>query len=102
MVFRRIYWVVEDLNSTNSSVRGVFTSVADLTDRLIAELKTSDHIRLSLMRLDKDHGTLGSWNSPDFKSLIDDLNEFIATGEFTYDECHGLAQSLSEKFMVPA
>jgi len=101
MVFRRIYWVVEDLKTSESSVRGVFTSVADLIDRLIADLDSGSNIRLSLMRLDKDHGTLGCWTSPNFESLLVDLNSFIETGEFTYDECHELADSLKDKFVVP-
>jgi hypothetical protein len=95
MVFRRIYWVVEEFKGNESTVAGVFTSIIDLREFLSPERMNSvSKTRLNLMKLDAPDGTLGKWDSTDFSSMRGDLDQFVKTGEFTIDQCDDLVDTL--------
>ena len=97
MQFRRIYWVVEETRQGDRELRGVFTSINDLLDRYLDSVGTEkpDSIRLSLVKLDQVGAPLGVWQSGKFESLRQDLQQFIASGEFSIDECDRLSGHLS-------
>lgn len=92
MTFRIIYWVVEQLDASSSRVTGVYTSIHDLID--IGLGGTDKNVRLSLFKLDSPAGKLGEWKGPDFDGLRSDLEQFIASGEFTIEQCNALADHL--------
>lgn len=96
MVFRKIYWVVEETRQNQRAVIGVFTSNSDLIDSYLSVVSHDrpDSFRISLVKLDKVGGVLGTWDSPSFEGLRGDLNAFIATGEFTIDECDRIGEHL--------
>ncbi|MBX3120055.1 MAG: hypothetical protein KF784_13395 [Fimbriimonadaceae bacterium] len=101
MVFRRIYWVTEQIdNNGKSQVTGVYTSIHDLVgnglrwiDGEPAEFAT---FRLSLVKLDYSGGVLGCWESPNFDTLAADLQPFVATQEFTIEDVTQLPLLLGE------
>ena len=96
MVFRKIYWVVEETRQDERAVVGVFTSNSDLIDRYLTEIGADrpDSFQISLVKLDKVRGVLGTWSSPDFEGLRTDLDDYIATGEFSIDECDQICHQL--------
>lgn len=93
MVFRKIYWVAEEVQNGASELKGVFTSVSDLHDKFVAP-HSGQSLKLSLVKLDSPEGVLGTWSSPDFSGLEDDLKEYIGTGEFHQEECERLVRTL--------
>ena len=100
MKFRRIYWVTEQLDHDGSSqVAGVFTSIPDLLDgglKWVDSIKRRDGIRLNLIQLDNKEGPLGTWTSPGFQNLAEDLKQFVASGEYSSTECETLVDSLKK------
>ncbi|MCH7904820.1 MAG: hypothetical protein IH944_09675 [Armatimonadetes bacterium] len=99
MKFRKLYWVTEQIDGQGrSEVVGVYTSIPDLVEiglRWDDGLSKRVGYRLSLVKLDSKKKPLGAWQSPDFASLADDLEEFINTKEFSRSECERLVQELS-------
>lgn len=82
MKFRKIHWVVERLGEgTASQIAGVFTSNQDLAEKVIGRI--DGRLRLSLVQLDSDQGPLGSWEIPNFGSLLDDLRLYVDDGEMS-------------------
>jgi hypothetical protein len=103
MMFRRLYWVVEELDTSNrSQVTGVYTSIQDLIKHGLCGVDTGNEIRLTLTKLDSNKPPLGCWNSPRFEDLANSLNEYVATDEFTAEQCKALCDKLHEMYVVPA
>jgi hypothetical protein len=96
MVFRKIYWVIEQMNDNGSSkVCGVFTSIPDLLDRGLCDCgKSGEKLRLSLHKLDCSQGALGTWIQGDSPQFLDDLKQFVETGEMNDSDCKELAAAL--------
>ncbi len=98
MKFRRIYWVTEQLGRQgHSHVAGVYTSVHDLIERGLVYMDGLDSgggLRVSLVQLDSATRPLGTWVSPDFAGLEEDLREFVQSQELSAQECESLASSL--------
>lgn len=95
MMFRKLYWVVEHLDEKGSSrIQGVFTSIPDL---IRIGLKTDAQVRLTLAKLDTHEAPFGCWTGPEFDGLGQKLEEFIATDEFTREQCQALIQALNSK-----
>ena len=101
MMFRKLYWVTEQIEPNGSSnVTGVYTSIPDLIRH---GLRWTDHngggeFRLTLTKLDCVKSPLGVWTSPTFDGLEDSLQEFVRTDEFSQDHCKSLVEEL-EKFV---
>lgn len=97
--FRKVYWVTEQLDAEGqSSVAGVFTSVHDLVDNGLKGMEDcakNAGFRLTLVELDKV-GPLGTWSSPDYEGLSDDLEIYVRTGEVAVYEKDDLLAKLKE------
>ena len=100
MKFRRLYWVTEQIDEQGrSEVVGVYTSIPDLVEvglRWDDGLSKRAGYRLSLVKLDSKKKPLGSWESPDFDGLADDLEEYIKSKEFSRPDCEKLVVDLAE------
>lgn len=101
MVFRKIYWVTEQIDLAGKShVTGVFTSIPDLMSKGLrwvnGEAGQFSGFRLSLVKLDCDGDVLGSWQSPGFDNLAADLQPYIATQEFSIEDVQQLPVALSD------
>jgi hypothetical protein len=98
MVFRRIYWVTEELADNGSSrATGVFTSTSDLASRGLRWLDGPQAgFRVVLVKLDSAGRPLGAWAGPDFAGLEADLQPFVATEELTEQEIETLGRALRE------
>ncbi len=98
--FRKVYWVTEQLDSEGiSSVAGVFTSVHDLVESGLKGMEGCSKdagFRLTLVELDKV-GPLGTWSSPDYAGLSDDLEHYVGTGEVAVYEKDDLIANLQQK-----
>lgn len=98
MKFRKLYWVTEQLDSDGrSEIAGVYTSIPDLVERgahWCAEIDKTAHFRLSLVKLDSNSRPLGSWTSPAFEGIEDDLATYVETQEMTTTEIEGLVESI--------
>lgn len=98
MMFRRLYWVTEELSVDGSSkVTGVYTSIPDLIRfglRWTSEARSG--LRLTLVKLDCEKEPLGVFEPPRYEQLAERLQDFIKTDEFTTDECRALVESLQE------
>ncbi|BBO23070.1 MAG: hypothetical protein QY327_08025 [Fimbriimonadaceae bacterium] len=98
MMFRKLYWVTEQVEADGASkVTGVYTSIHDLVEkgiRWLGERGDGQHFRLSLVKLDSGKAPLGVWTSPEFPSLLHDLQAFVRTHEFTSEECQELFDTL--------
>jgi len=98
MMFRRLYWVTEQVDREgHSSVIGVYTSIPDLIHHGLhwQDSANVDQLRISLTKLDSQLPPLGCWRSPDFHGLEEALQEFIATEEFSAEHCKNLVDRLS-------
>lgn len=102
MKFRKIYWVTEQLGSDGrSQVAGVFTSIQDLSGRGIAwmdGIDKRDGFRVSLVQLDSSKLPLGTWVTPDFSGIEEDLQEFVRTEELGAQDVEQLASDLRAFF----
>jgi hypothetical protein len=98
MMFRKIYWVTEEVDTAgHSEVTGVYTSIHDLVEKGLGNVKerlADSVLRLSLVQLDTP-GALGRWTSPGFGSLSEDLDQYLATGEILDHDKESLLNSLS-------
>lgn len=100
MTFRRIYWVTEQLADNNvSCVTGVYTSIQDLIHvglRWVEDCEFKSGFRISLVKLDDGHMPLGTWQSPSFKGIADDLQEYVQTQEFNISDVESLEEELGK------
>jgi hypothetical protein len=106
MMFRRLYWVTEQLDEQGrSEVTGVYTSIPDLVRhgiRWSRDCEKHAGFRLTLVKLDHTLGPLGCWSSPKYEGLEDDLQTFIETDEFTVEQCKSLMTHLEDFSKAPA
>ncbi len=102
MKFRKLYWVTEQLDGENrSEVTGVYTSLPDLMAkgfRWCEEVEKTSTFRLSLVKLDSSKKPLGVWDSPDFKGMLEDLQEFVETDEFDRFEIQHFVENATSFF----
>lgn len=97
MPFRRIYWITEHVDADGSTrASGVYTSVYDLVERGLP--RHGQGLRLTLVKVDSDGDPLGSYASPTFDGLAEDLLGYAATDEVTADQRKGLLEALSSHF----
>jgi hypothetical protein len=102
MMFRRLYWVVEEVEkSGRSQVIGVYTSIQDLINRGLGCVDSGNEIRLTLTKLDSTKPPLGCWASPRFENIEKDLEEYVQTDEFTVEQCLALSQELHRMYAAP-
>src|SRR5690349_6835553 len=103
MMFRRLYWVVEELEqSGRSQVTGVYTSIQDLIKHGLSCVDAGNEIRLTLTKLDSNKPPLGTWASPRFEGLETEMEEYIRTDEFTAEQCKALSDELHGMYKLPA
>lgn len=96
MMFRRLYWVTEDVKDDGStSVHGVFTSIPDLIERDLKTRSNGNSVRLNLVKLDCKGEPLRTWKASDFGGMEADLQPFIQTEEFSSEHCMLLVQALN-------
>lgn len=98
MMFRRLYWVTEEVSANGSSgVAGVFTSIPDLIKNGIESRNgRPSRLRISLVKLDGTGGPLGTWEAPGFSGIEDSLQEYVRTEEFSADQCQSLVDQLKK------
>lgn len=98
MVFRRIYWVTEQLNAEGvSDVTGVYTSIPDLMEYGVRWLESNpkrDGFRITLVKLDSSAAPLGVWSGPSYLGIEEDLAPYVATKEFSAQDVEVLAAKL--------
>ena len=97
-MFRRLYWIVEQVNATGTSqVTGIYTSIQDLLNTGLQWAEGMDHrIRLSLWKPDCFGTPLGVWNPDSLGNLSDDLQAYIATNEYTPSEVMDLVSHIDQ------
>jgi len=93
MMFRRLYWVTEVSEGGNAHIAGVYTSIPDLIEKGLDGRAVT---RISLVKLDSCDGPLGLWEAPSYGNLREDLQAYVATGEFALDEIQALASAVQE------
>jgi hypothetical protein len=101
MMFRKLYWVTEQIEPSGlSNVTGVYTSIPDLISHGLrwTDQNGGGEFRITLTKLDCVKEPLGCWTSPEFKGLEADLQQFVVTDEFSQDQCKALVEEL-EKFV---
>ena len=99
MMFRRLYWVAEQLDGTGcSKVTGVYTSIQDLIPKGLHWCSDVDGkgYRLTLVKPDSFNCPLGVWESPSFEGLTNALQEFVATNEYSQEECMMLQNEINQ------
>ena len=98
MMFRRLYWVTEEVNANgNSGVAGVYTSIPDLIKNGIESRNGKpSKLRISLVKLDGASGPLGVWEAPSFDGIEDSLQEYVRTEEFSADQLQSLVNELKK------
>ena len=105
MKFRRLYWVTEQIGENGASeIAGVFTSIPDLVEEGLhwyEDIDKRNKFRLSLVQLDSREKPLGSWTSPDYQSIEQDLAAYVESQEFSTPEVESLVDGL-KKFPVNA
>jgi hypothetical protein len=102
MVFRRIYWVTEQLDTEGrSAITGIYTSIPDLLHlgiKMVEDVPQQAGFRLSLVQLDKQCGAHGIWTEENWDEIVSDLSPYIQTGEFTEEQCSMLHAALQSMF----
>jgi hypothetical protein len=103
MKFRRLYWVAEQIERDGKSkVTGVYTSIQDLIQRGLRwcdeDRSESSRFVLTLVKPDSFNCPFGEWTSPEFGGLIEALQQFVETNEYTQEEIYLLQEEL-EKFV---
>jgi len=97
-MFRRLYWVAEQINGKGGSkVTGVYTSIQDLIHKGLHwcdENGKGNRLRLTLVKPDSFNSPFGIWESPDFNGLMESLQTFVDTHEYTMEECVDLRNEL--------
>ena len=97
MMFRKLYWVTETVDPAGDSrVLGVFTSIPNLVKSGLSGCVDLDHLRLTLTKLDCCEGPVATWSAQTFHRLESDLAHFVATEEFTAEQCQSLATHLTQ------
>ena len=98
MMFRRLYWVTEEVNAKgDSGVTGVYTSIPDLVRGGIQSRNgRPSRLRLSLCKLDCADGPMGVWEGPAFAGIGDSLEDFVKTEDFSADQCQMLIDELAK------
>jgi hypothetical protein len=97
MPFRRIYWITEHVRADGSTqASGIYTSVYDLVERGLP--RHTGGLRLTLVKVDSDRDPLGSYSSPAFEGLAEDLLGYAATDEITEEQRNGLLSALRSRF----
>jgi hypothetical protein len=98
MMFRRLYWVTEEINANGGSgVSGVYTSIPDLVKNGIETRNgKASRLRLSLVKLDGADGPLGVWEAPNFSGIEESLQEYVRTDEISADQCQSLFNQLKK------
>ncbi len=105
MMFRKLYWVTEQLQNGSTSVTGVYTSVHDLIKSGLSwrgETTPDTTLRLTLVKLDSSNGPLGQWDASNLSALGSDLEPFVKTDEFRLDEVLDLVEALGKFLGTPA
>lgn len=103
MMFRKLYWVTEQVDSFgNSRVSGVYTSIPELIRRGISSIDGNCRLRLTLAKLDSDLAPFGIWCEPNFAGLGERLDEFVQTDEFTREHCQMLVEQLDRRSTIAA
>ncbi len=103
MMFRKLYWVTEEVDPLGAShVAGVFTSIPHLVQNGLSDSRRGSKLRLTLTKLDCEEAQLGSWLEPNFNDLEDRLHDFVLTEEFTSEQCHMLLDALQRRGAVSA
>lgn len=57
-----------------------------------------DGFRLNLVQLDSDKPPLGSWRSPDFSGMEEDLQEYVRSDEMNAQDVEQLCSELRAFF----
>lgn len=100
MKFRKLYWVTEQVGEDGlSEVIGVFTSIYDLQSKGVRWDEGSDKrggLRVSLVKLDAACKPFGTWQSPGFDGMREELQQFIDTREFDAPAVDDLVRHLQE------
>ncbi len=100
MKFRKLYWVTEQIDEQGrSSVAGVYTSIFDLTNKGLRwdpEVSGNTNFRISLVKLDANSKPLGTWSGNDFTQMGEELQPYVATGEFDGPAVDALVQELNQ------
>lgn len=103
-MFRRLYWVVEQIDTDGKSrVTGVYTSIQDLIHRGLNWCPNfSGHgVRLSLVKPDTFDHALGVWSADSISSMESELEAFVRTNEMTLSEVQDLQAAL-QQFLATA
>lgn len=96
-MFRKLYWVTEQIASDGKGrVTGVYTSIPNLVREGLA-CNDLNNLRLTLMKLDSENGSLGTWDGPTFDGLEGKITEFVETDEFSAEHCKTLMGALASK-----
>lgn len=102
MRFRHLYWVTEQLSRDgDSGIGGVYTSIHDLLEKGVQwhdGVAGRARFRLNLVLADSDRPSLGSWCSPEFPGLEQDLQEYVRSDEMTTGDVEALASELRAFF----
>jgi hypothetical protein len=96
-MFRRLYWIAEQVdNEGRSRVTGVYTSIQDLVHRGLhwCEDLPGRTLRLTIIKPDTFNTPLGTWTSPDFDGLVDEMKGYVSRQEYTEEETAMLASAL--------
>lgn len=103
MMFRKLYWVAEDIDATGSSqVRGVFTSVPNLLRNCLERGVDLSEIRLSLTRLDCGNAVIASWSGKQFAQMPRDLVQFVETEDLTEEQRQSISRWIDSRLHVAA
>lgn len=95
MMFRKLYWVTEEVDPAGSSrILGVFTSIPNLLRHGLTPKVDIDRLRLTLTKLDCDDGPLASWSGKGFNRLEQDLDQFVSQDEFSAEQAKTLVQTI--------
>jgi hypothetical protein len=103
-MFRRLYWVVEQLDTEGRSrVTGVYTSIPDLIHKGLNWCSdfSGKNVRLSLVKPDTFDRPLGMWTPDNLSDFATELSAFIKTNEMTEAEIKDLKAAL-EQFLATA
>lgn len=99
MMFRKLYWVTEEVDDAGrSKVSGVYTSIPNLIRQGVKAPDGGLRFRLTLTKLDCGDAALGTWISPGFDQIAEDLKGFVATDEINEEQRQSLVRSLDGVF----
>lgn len=99
MKFRNLHWATEQVSASGSTLTGVFTSIPDLVHhglRWLDEVPHREGFRVSLVQLDSPKLPLGTWSSPNFEGMSDELRGYVASDGFNPQETEELIDRLRD------